>query len=109
MERPNYDFNFDLDCTAERQKEMEEMRKKRNHLSKSCQNFISILIGMVGMEDRQEPLSKRAEEYARETKSKSTKQNTLFWLCGVEETAKGLGFTQQFVDMDKTAKAQVLC
>ena len=28
MERPNFDFNFDLDCTADHQKEMEEMSKK---------------------------------------------------------------------------------
>ena len=30
MERPNFDFNFDLDCTADHQKEMEEMSKKKN-------------------------------------------------------------------------------
>ena len=59
-----------------------------------------------GTEDRQEPLSKRD---VREAESKSTKQKTLYWLRGVEETAKALGFTQQFVDMDKTAKTQVLC
>ena len=47
MERPNFDFNFDLDCTADHQKEMEEMSKNRNHLSKSDQICISILIGMA--------------------------------------------------------------
>ena len=25
MERPNFDFNFDFDCTSDRQKEIEEM------------------------------------------------------------------------------------
>ena len=104
MERPNFDFNFDLDCTADHQKEMEEMSKKPEKLVPERPNF-HFNFDWDGTEDRQEPLSKRG---VREAESKSTKK-TLFWLRRVEETAKALGFTQQFVDMDKTAKTQVLC
>ena len=108
MERPTFDFNFDLDCTAGQQKEMEEMSKKPEPPVPERPNF-HFNIEWDGTEDRQEPLSKRDEDYVREAESKSTKQKTLFWLRGVEETAKALEFKQQFVDMDKTAEAQVLC
>ena len=39
MERPNFDFNFDLDCTADHQKEMEEMSKKPEKLVPERPNF----------------------------------------------------------------------
>ena len=92
MERPNFDFNFDLDCTSDRQKEIEEMSTKPEPLVQERPNF-HFNFDWDGTVDRQEPLSKRAEKYAREAKSKSTKQKTLFWLrgTGLEETAKALG------------------
>ena len=105
MERQNFDFNCDSDCTADHQKEMEEMSKKAEPHVQERSNF-HFNFDWDGTEDRQEPLSKRD---VRQAESKSPKQKTLFWLCRVEETAKALGFTQQFVDTDKTAKTQVLC
>ena len=74
MERPNFDFNFDLDCTADHQKEMEEMSKKPEKLVPERPNF-HFNFDWDGKEDRQEPLSKRD---VREAEPKGTKQKTLF-------------------------------
>ena len=46
MERPNFDFNFDLDLHGH-QKEMEEMSKKPEKLVPEQPNFYSIFIGMA--------------------------------------------------------------
>ena len=83
------------------------MKKKSEPPVQERQNF-HFNFDWDGMEDRQEPLSKRAKEYVCEAESKSTKK-TLFWLRGVEETAKTFKFTQQLVDMGNTAKTQALC
>ena len=109
MERPNFDFHFDFDCTSDRQKEIEEMSSKKSQPPVQERPNFDFNFDWDGTEDHQEPLSKKAEEYVREAESKSTKQKTLFWLRGVEETAKALGVAQQFVEMDKTTEAQVLC
>ena len=53
--------------------------------------------------------AKNAEDYIRAAQTESTIKKTQFWLRKVQETANGLGITEEFRDMDKATMTQVLC